>query len=174
MLYFNGFSLKGEEKFFIDSLLINESEHLVVGFSYGAQKALEYVYHTKKRVDRLILLSPAFFHIEKPSFIRTQLHYFEVGKEAYIQKFLKNTLFPSKANLTPFLQAGTKEELKALLEYQWDVCKLAHILENGTIIEVFLGEKDQIIPSVSAYHFFEPVVTKTYWIKNVGHLLLDK
>ena len=44
-------------------------------------RAFEYVYHfTTQRIDTLILISPAFFQTEKPSFIRTQLRYFEAGQ----------------------------------------------------------------------------------------------
>jgi len=41
------------------------SDYCVAGFSCGAQQAFEYVYHSKKRIDRLILLSPAFFQREQ-------------------------------------------------------------------------------------------------------------
>ena len=62
--YFNGFSLQNEEELFSEYLL--QSELCVAGFSYGAQKAFEYVYKSKERIDRLILLSPAFFQTQKP------------------------------------------------------------------------------------------------------------
>jgi len=170
MLYFNGFSLSGEELFFQDYLI--ESELCVAGFSYGAQKAFEHVYATQKRVDRLILLSPAFFQTQKPSFIRTQLRYFEAGKKAYVKQFLENAAFPSTKDLTPMLQTGTKEELEALLTYQWDAEKIEEITKRGTVIEVFLGAEDKIIDSASASDFFREYAT-TYWIKGAGHLLLS-
>jgi len=65
VIYFNGFSLAKEENLFEDFLL--GSEFCVAGFSYGAQKAFEYVYKSSERVDRLILLSPAFFQTKMKS-----------------------------------------------------------------------------------------------------------
>ena len=97
MHYFNGFSLQNEENYFKEYL--NKSELCVAGFSYGAQKAFEYVYKSKERVDRLILLSPAFFQTQKPSFVRTQLRYFEAGQEAYVKQFCQNVASPSSVDL---------------------------------------------------------------------------
>ncbi len=168
MRYFNGFSLSGEEIFFRDYL--PKSAFCVAGFSYGAQKAFEYVYRSQKRVDRLILLSPAFFQTEKPSFVRTQLRYFDADREAYVRQFLENVAFPSQTELWAFLDTGSKEELEALLTYVWDVGKIEEITQRGTVIEVFLGGKDKIIDSVAAAAFFEQYAT-TYQIKESGHLL---
>jgi len=168
MHYFNGFSLKGEEILFSDFLVHNKQT--VAGFSYGAQQAFEYVYNTKERVDRLILLSPAFFQTQKSSFHRTQLRYFETDKETYIQQFLKNVIFPSNLHLSSCLQIGKKRELELLLTYRWEEEKIEEILQRGTSIEVFLGEKDKIIQSQDAFSFFSKLTT-TYFIKNVGHLL---
>ena len=168
MKYFNGFSLQGEEALF--SSCLTEGEYCVAGFSYGAQQALEYVYASKVRVDRLILLSPAFFQTQKPSFIRTQLRYFEAGQEAYVKQFLSNVAYPSKTDLSNYLEVGTKEALEALLTYSWDEKKIEEILARGTTIEVFLGKDDKIINAQEAFNFFEPLAT-TYFIKSAGHLL---
>ena len=166
--YFNGFSLQNEDELFSEYLL--QSELSVAGFSYGAQKAFEYVYESKERIDRLILLSPAFFQTQKPSFIRTQLRYFEAGKTAYVKQFLANATHPSSLNLSDYLKVGTKEELEALLTYTWDNQKIQTVLDKGTTIEVFLGDEDKIIDVQAAFDFFAPLTT-TYLIKNVGHLL---
>ena len=168
MKYFNGFSLQEEEELFTPYLL--NSDYCVAGFSYGAQQAFEYAYHAKERIDRLILLSPAFFQTEKPSFIRTQLRYFEAGQEAYVKQFLANVTYPSKLDLSNYLQVGTKEELESLLSYQWDTKKIQEILDRGTTIEVFLGNKDKIIDAQETFNFFSPL-TPTYFMKDVGHLL---
>ncbi len=106
MNYFHGFSLQNEEELF-SQYLIN-SDYCVAGFSYGAQQAMEYVYHSKKRIDRLILLSPAFFQMQKPSFIRTQLRYFEAGQEAYVKQFLANVTYPSSLDLSNYLKSRDK------------------------------------------------------------------
>lgn len=168
MKFFNGFSLQNEKALF-SPYLVN-SDYCVSGFSYGAQQAFEHVYHAKERVDRLILLSPAFFQTQKPSFIRTQLRYFEAGQKAYVEQFLSNVTYPSKLDLTTHLHIGTKEELDALLNYQWDEQKIHEVLDKGTSIEVFIGKEDKIINAQEAFDFFSPLAT-TYFIKSVGHLL---
>ena len=171
MRYFNGFSLQSEECFFSDYLI--QSDLCVAGFSYGAQQAFEYVYNTTQRVDRLILLSPAFFQNQKPSFIRTQLRYFQSGQEAYIKQFLANAAYPSKVDLSAYLNTGTHEELEALLTYGWDSGKIKEVVKRGTTIEVFLGSEDKIIDADAAFEFFSEN-TVTYFIKGVGHLLRDE
>lgn len=168
MKYFHGFSLQKEKELFIPYL--TQSEYCVAGFSYGAQQAFEYVYHATERIDRLILLSPAFFQTEKPSFIRTQLRYFEAGQEAYVKQFLSNAAYPSSLDLANYVKVGTREELEALLTYQWDSKKILEVLDRGTTIEVFLGSEDKIIDAQKAFEFFKPLTT-TYFIKSVGHIL---
>ena len=168
MRYFNGFSLTNEAALFEPYLI--DSDYCVAGFSYGAQQAFEFVYQSKQRVDRLILLSPAFFQTQKPSFIRAQLRYFEAGQEAYVKQFLSNVSYPSSVDLSSYLKVGTKEELEALLCYRWDEEKIQEVLQRGTTIEVFFGEEDKIIETKKAFDFFAPLTT-TYFIKRVGHLL---
>jgi pimeloyl-ACP methyl ester carboxylesterase len=168
MVYFNGFSLQKEEKVFDEYLI--RSDLSVAGFSYGAQKAFEYVYHSKERIDRLILLSPAFFQTQKSSFIRTQLRYFEAGQEAYVKQFLANVTFPSNLDLSNYLKVGTREELESLLTYVWDEKKIQEVLDRGTTIEVFLGIEDKIIDAQVAFSFFSPLTT-TYLMKDMGHIL---
>ena len=168
MKYFNGFSLQNEEELFTPYLI--KSDYCVAGFSYGAQQAFEYVYHAKERIDRLILLSPAFFQTQKPSFIRTQLRYFEAGQEAYVKQFLANVAYPSKLELSDYLEIGSKEELEALLTYEWDNNKIQEVLNRGTTIEVFLGTEDKIIDAQDAFTFFESSCT-IYLLKKSGHLL---
>ena len=170
MKYFSGFSLQGEKELFSEYLV--ENVYTVAGFSYGAQQAFEYTYASKERIDRLILLSPAFFQTQKPSFIRTQLRYFEAGQEAYVKQFLSNVSHPSNVDLSSYLKVGTKEELEALLTYTWDEKKIEELLKRGTTIEVFLGSEDKIIDSNKAFTFFKTSCT-TYLLKNYGHLLYE-
>lgn len=167
--YFNGFCLQNEEQFL--QQYIPKGETTVAGLSYGAQLAFEWAYHSSQRVDRLILLSPAFFQTKTPSFIRTQLRYFDQNQEAYIRQFLLNVAFPSSVDLVPYLAKGTKDELVSLLDYVWGKEKIKTVLSRGTTIEVFLGSEDKIIDSKMAFDFFGSL-TATYQIKNVGHLLV--
>ncbi len=169
MRYFNGFSLKGEEKLFSSYLIQND--FTLSGFSYGAQRAFEYVYnHPQERVERLILLSPAFFQTQKRSFIRTQLRYYAQDSDAYIHQFLANIVHPSHQDVSSYLDKGTKEELEALLSYEWDSKKIAEVLARGVTIEVYLGGKDKIINSDAAFTLFSSLTT-TYLIKDTGHIL---
>jgi len=168
MKYFNGFSLNGEKELFKEYLI--DSEFSVAGFSYGAIEAFEYVYSSRKRVDRLILLSPAIFQNYKKSFMRVQLRYFNADKNSYIEQFLKNVSYPSNIDLKVYLSMGTSCELEALLSYIWDRDRVKKIIDRGIEIEVFLGGYDKIIDSQKTYNFFDGLAT-IYFIKNVGHIL---
>ena len=168
MRYFSGFSLQNEEHLFKEYIV--KSDFTVAGFSYGAQKAFEYAYASCERIDRLILLSPAFFQNQKSSFIRTQLRYFKADKDAYTQQFLKNISFPSSVNLDEYLKGGMYEELEYLLGYVWDRDKLLELQERGVEIEVFLGGKDKIVNVEDSQKFFSNITT-TYFYKELGHIL---
>jgi len=169
MIYFNGFALKGEEKFFEEQLI--NSDFCVAGFSYGAQKAFEYAYNSTERIDRLILLSPAFFQNHKKSFIRTQLRYYKADETSYAEEFLKNVIFPSNINLYDYLDINKYEELETLLSYVWDREKFLELIERGVRIEVFMGEEDKIVNSEKSYEFFSELTT-VYLLKNRGHMLM--
>ena len=167
VIYFSGFSLHQEEALF--DAYIPQDDTCVVGFSYGAQKAFEYAYNTTQRVDKLILISPAFFQNKKPSFIRTQLHHFQTNQKKYIEQFIQNTCYPSTIDLTPYLKVGTKEELESLLTYTWEKKKIETLIDRGINIEVFFGSKDKIVDSQEAHQYFSKTTCYTY--KAYGHLL---
>lgn len=165
--YFNGFCLQNESVLFEDYL--DTSDYTVAGFSYGAQQALEYVYNSKERIDKLILLSPAFFQTQRPSFIRAQLRYFEADKDAYVSQFLKNVSYPSTDGLTSYLNVGKIKDLELLLGYQWEEEKINTLLARGITIEVFMGAKDKIVDTKEALKFFTKTIN--YIFKDTGHLL---
>jgi pimeloyl-ACP methyl ester carboxylesterase len=166
--YFNGFSLRGEEVLFEEFL--DPEELAVAGFSYGAQRAFEAAYHSEERIERLLLLSPAFFQTKRRSFIRLQLQAFRQERERYIQHFLSNVAYPAAVDLTLYLDPGSDEELEALLSYRWEREKIMALLERGVRIEVYLGGEDRIIESADAFAFFSDQVP-TYLIREAGHLL---
>jgi len=170
MKYFNGFSLKNEEIFFQDYII--DSDYCVAGFSYGAQRAFEFVYNSPNRVDRLILLSPAFFQDHKKSFIRTQLRYYKSNPQAYIEQFIQNIIYPSNIELEEYLDMGKYNELETLLTYIWDRDKIIELIDRGVTIEVFIGGKDKILNPQKSFEFFSKLTT-TYLIKDAGHLLLS-
>jgi pimeloyl-ACP methyl ester carboxylesterase len=169
MRYFSGFALKNEEKFF-ESYRV-ESDFCVAGFSYGAQQAFEYVYNCTERVDRLILLSPAFFQNHKASFIKAQLRYFKLNQRSYTEQFLQNIVYPSTTiDLSAYLDDGNLESLEALLGYTWDRERMLELKERGVTIEVFIGELDKIVEGRESFEFFSDITT-TYFLKGYGHLL---
>jgi len=171
MIYFNGFGLKDEEKLFKDYII--DSDSCISGFSYGAIKAFEEAYHRDKRVDRLILLSPALFQTQKISFIKTQLKYFRLDSDKYIQNFINNTKYPSSINLDKYISNPTIKELDYLLNYKWNIERLKELQNRGTKIEIFIGDKDKIVDNQSVIEFFESVAT-IYILKDRGHILQSK
>jgi pimeloyl-ACP methyl ester carboxylesterase len=168
--YFSGFSLQKEASLFTNFLI--HTDTTVAGFSYGAQLALEYAYASTERIDRLILLSPAYFQTQKPSFIRAQLRYFEADKDAYIAQFLKNVSYPSTFDLSTYLNIGSVKDLEALLTYTWETEKIESLLARGITIEVIMGTEDKIVNTLEAQKFFSK--TTNYILKDTGHSLHHK
>jgi pimeloyl-ACP methyl ester carboxylesterase len=168
MKYFNGFALSNEEIFFEEQLV--QSDFVVAGFSYGAQQAFEYVFNSTKRIDRLILLSPAFFQNHKKSFVRTQLRYYKADEKAYTEQFLKNVAYPANIDLSKYLSIGDIESLEKLLSYVWEKEKIEILKKRGVSIEVFMGEEDKIVDAQKSFEFFSELLT-VYFVKKVGHLL---
>jgi pimeloyl-ACP methyl ester carboxylesterase len=166
MKYFNGFLFQNEEELFCDC--IPKGDTVVAGFSYGAIKAFEYALKSANRVDRLILLSPAFFEDKNESYIKKQLKYFE--NKSYKQSFFANVAYPSNQDLSCYYYPHTKEDLKKLLCYQWEREGLETLNKRGVVIEVFLGERDRIIDTDKAHELFSKFAV-TYLLKNRGHSL---
>jgi len=166
MKYFSGFLFANEQELFSD--YISNGDTVVAGFSYGAIKAVEYALKSGKRVDRLILLSPAFFEDKNESYIKKQLKYFDAP--TYKQSFFANVAYPSEIDLSQYYFPHTQEDLEILLRHKWDTSKLQELIDKGTQIEVFLGGKDRIINTANANAFFSEVAI-TYLIKDAGHAL---
>ena len=102
MRFYSGFGFWNEKELFSEYL--EEGEFVVAGFSYGAQKALIDAIDSKKRVDKLQLLSPAFFN-NNPKFIKLQLNSYKQKKKDYVKQFYQNTKHPL-----------TKKEIKKLFK----------------------------------------------------------
>jgi len=165
MKYFSGFCLQDEQALF--ESFTCKGDFCVVGFSYGAQKALEYVFTCKERVDKLQLISPAFFQDKSDKFKKLQTLSFRKNPELYCENFLKNV---TSQDLSQYFKMGTLKDLQELLYYNWDENKLRKLVENGVEIEVYLGEKDKIIDALHVKSFFQEFAT-IYYIKNGGHIL---
>lgn len=166
--YFSGFCFKNESELFDEYLISND--FTISGFSYGAIKAFEEAFSTKKRVDKLQLFSPAFFQNFDDKFKRTQLMYFKKDANAYCQNFLSNVIYPLQTDISKYFELGTIEQLEELLNYKWSEEKLQSLVDRGTKIEVYLGGVDKIIYASIAKEFFKNYAT-VYYIKEKGHLL---
>lgn len=167
--FFSGFGFKNEQELFTDYIM--DSQYTVCGFSYGAQKALKYTLEITSRIDRLILLSPAFFNNKSMSFKRAQMHYYKLDKNAYLENFLSNACYPNYIEIeSKYISDTTQNELNDLLEFEWIEHDIKKIIDKNIVVEVFLGEKDKIVDSKAANDFFSKLTT-TYLIKQAGHLL---
>lgn len=171
MNYFSGFCLCGEEALFADYL--EATPYTVAGFSYGAIRAVEAVAATDRRVEKLQLLSPAWFVGQSEGYKRTQMLYFGKDPRGYRQRFYANVVFPSGIDLSPYASEGTAEELALLLNYSWDPALLRSIADRGTAIEIYLGAKDRIIDAVAAHDYFRQFGT-SFLFRDYGHLLLGE
>ncbi|NOQ32211.1 MAG: pimelyl-ACP methyl ester esterase BioV [Helicobacteraceae bacterium] len=169
MKFFSGFTFTNEEALFEEFL--EQSEYNVAGFSYGAQKALEYTFQSNDRIDKLQLFSPAFFQTFESKFKKLQLLGFKKNSDSYIELFRKNSFLPLKSvDNSYFSDKGSFEELKELLEYRFDESKLQAIVDRGIKIEIYLGSEDKVIDVESAREFFKNYGS-VYYIKGASHLL---
>jgi len=166
MKYFSGFGLKNEYVLFED--LIEKNPLFVYGFSYGAIKAFRYALKSKKRVDKLIFFSPAFFVDKDEKFKKAQVILFKKDSKKYIKNFLNLCAYPKKTDLSTFLDHPKEEELKELLNYEWK--NLEILKEKNIKLEIHLGKLDKIVDAKAAYEFFKPYAT-IYYYNNKGHIL---
>jgi len=173
MQFFSGFSLSNEEYLF--SELLNNSAYTVSGFSYGAIKAFKTAKEQillKNRVDKLQLISPAFFQTKDAKFKRLQLLSYSKNKELYIKQFIKGCFFPYEKKIVELVDTNY-EELEELLNFKWNLEELQMLVDKGLIIEVYLGGKDTIIDTLKAKEFFLQISTVSY-IKDANHFLQIK
>jgi len=168
--FYSGFSLKNDEVFF--EKLIKEDIFSIYGFSYGAIKAYLHVkknLQEGKRVDKLILFSPAFFQTKDKKFKRLQYMAYKKNKEQYLQNFIHSCFSPYPVKEIKY-KSSSMEELEELLEYIWDMNELKSLREKGLKIEVYLGGQDSIIDVDGAYSFFTQVADVTLF-KEANHFL---
>ena len=173
MKFFSGFSLRNESYLFEE--FIDESDYSVSGFSYGAIKALRYVLDELKkgnRVDRLQLLSPAFFQTKDKKFKKLQLISYRKNKDVYLNQFLNACFAPHERKIVENIETSA-DELEELLTYKWDETELRFLQDKGVIIEVYLGGEDAIVDALSSKEFFINYSTVTY-IKEANHFLQVK
>ena len=169
-MYFNGFCLENESELFKEYLI--ENDYTISGFSYGAIKAFKFAMASSAmdiRIDLLQLFSPSFFNDKDEKYKRMQLIYFNKDSQKYCDNFLENSGF-SKEQSEKYFTMGKYEELDELLNYKWDQSKLQMLIDNGTKIEVYLGENDKIVDSQKALEFFVNS-SEVYFIKKKEHIL---
>ncbi|WP_456383687.1 pimelyl-ACP methyl ester esterase BioV [Hydrogenimonas sp.] len=171
MIYFSGFSLQNDAEIFSDYLGdFLHNPYVVAGFSCGAIDALEFASSTDRRVDRLILLSPAYFAETDRRFVRAQLFHYRKDPETYLEKFFENASFPSAFDLRPYYRKDNIDRLKMLLTYPWREEKFSLLEKRGVTIETYLGGEDRIVDTAAAHRFFRRHST-SYFFKPFGHLL---
>ncbi len=170
--YFSGLGFTNEQALFKSYLDRNPLS--IAGFSYGAQRALQEAIQRVKRgerVQKLQLLSPAFFNPLPLALKKKELAIFAKNKEAYLNFFYKKVRYPAlNLDITPFQVEPTLQELKEVLFFEWRHQDFELLQREGVEIEVYIGELDKIIDAKAAHHFFKEVAT-SYFIKGVGHLL---
>ena len=172
MKFFSGFCIEIDKNFFKE--YIEDKEFVVAGFSYGAQKAIEYVLNANKRIDKLQLLSPAFFDYPQ-KIIDLNINAFKKDKNSYIKNFL------TKAGIKEWILSNeewqidrkgikisscNEKDLENLFTFDWEKIELLRNIK----IEVFLGEFDRIIALKKAYEFFKNYAD-VYFIKKANHFL---
>jgi len=166
-MFFSGFALRDEQHFFRD--ILEESPYVISGFSYGAIKAFEAAEASTKRVDKLQLISPAFFQSRDKKFKRLQMMGYKKSADLYLEKFTENCFLPYAPQALSYT-AHKAEELEELLYYEWSIERLQALRSRGIEIEVYLGDADEISDVRSAYDFFLSVATVTL-IKGANHFL---
>ncbi|MGB5966357.1 MAG: alpha/beta hydrolase, partial [Sulfurimonadaceae bacterium] len=87
-MYFSGFALRDEAHFF--NAFLDDGQYVLSGFSYGAIKAFKEAMKSSTRVDKLQLISPAFFQSKGAKFKRLQLMGYQKNSDAYLAKFTEN------------------------------------------------------------------------------------
>ncbi len=192
-VYFSGFGFANESALFAappsavyECLDMRDCD--VVGFSYGAQKAVRYALQSTRPIRRLCLLSPAFFHTMPTRRKEAEIRLFAANPTRYLRAFLQQALggdtdasAAQKELVLPYfclaapesIQLDTLEgDLRILLFYTFCADELTQIRARGIEIEVFLGEKDRIVSATEARDFFAPLTTRIFWVQGAGHLLL--
>ena len=166
-MYFHGFALQDEAHFFED--ILESSQYVISGFSYGAIKAFKEALNSTTRVEKLQLISPAFFQSKSAKFKRLQLMGYQKDSEAYLEKFTENCFLPYVAEDVTYAK-HTAAELEELLTYEWSEKELQTLVDRGTSIEVYLGGQDKISDVGPAYAFFKPFAAVTL-VKKANHFL---
>ncbi len=171
MRFFSGFGFQEEAALFAPFLPPRSAGFTVAGFSLGAIRAFEHVLLSRERIERLILLSPAFFENRPEAFKRQQLMGFKRHPQRYFEQFYA-ACDPAGLAIAPYQAPGSVEELEFLLHYRWDLEQLARLRQKGVQISLYLGGQDRIMDAQAATaHFLK--VCEVCYLKNAGHFLRE-
>lgn len=168
--FFSGFALQNELHYF--SNFTQPSCYTISGFSYGAIKALRKTIEMLKegrRVDTLVLISPAFFQKSSAKFKKLQRIAFASNKELYLSNFIDSCFLPHERGEVELGECSARE-LDELLEYEWMEDELLFLVQRGVAIELYLGEKDAIVDAAAVKEFFLPYATVAT-VQNGNHFL---
>lgn len=178
MTFFGGFGFKDEVRIFEQILrdlgYLEGNPYNICGFSYGAQKAVDYAVDSLKngsRINRVILLSPAFFNDKSDDFVAQQLKMFAKNRTIYMKAFYKNIGVCECDEA--FLREVETLDLRILekcLRYKFVDSDLEALSARGVEIVVLLGGADKIINANNANEFFSKYGV-VYLLKNANHLL---
>lgn len=169
--FFSGFGFEKEQGLFEPFLPAVSAGFTLAGFSYGAIEAFEYALSTPERIERLVLLSPAFFQNRPENFKRQQLMGFKKDAARYFEQFYAACDVPTEM-IAPFKAPGDAAALKRLLNYRWQSDAMGRLSERGTEVVVYLGGRDRIIDARAAATFFSRLC-EVYYLKNAGHFLQE-
>lgn len=178
MKFFGGFGFKDEvrifEKILRDLGYFSANPYNICGFSYGAQKAVRFALESLKsnvRVNRVLLLSPAFFNDKDSSFKDAQIRAFAKNKALYMKAFYKNIgLKKGDEIYLREIESLDSRILEQCLRYEFKGDDLIFLRSKGVEIVVILGQNDRIIDSLKANDFFSKFGI-VYLLKNANHLL---
>lgn len=176
--FFGGFGFKDEvrifEKILRDLGYFRANPYNICGFSYGAQKAVRFALESLKsnvRVNRVLLLSPAFFNDKDFAFKDAQIRAFAKNKALYMKAFYKNIgLKKGDEIYLREIEGLDSRILEQCLRYEFKGDDLVFLRSKGVEIVVILGQNDRIIDSLKANDFFAQYGI-VYLLKNANHLL---
>ena len=87
----------------------------------------------------------------------------------YLKQFISSCFNPFEKKIVEHSNT-TIDELRELLEYEWNLDDFKELIKRGIIIEVYFGGQDKIIDVNAAKELFLEVATVTY-IKDANHFL---
>lgn len=167
MIFYSGFGFTDESKLFD---FLTPDQFTIAGFSMGAIKAYEEAFATQKRVENLVLISPAFFEIKDEKFKKLQLISYKKDRDRYLENFYKSCGLTADQGI--YKNTTNYDDLEFLLNYKWDKNRLKKLSDQGTKITIYLGGKDSIIDSHKALEFFKDF-GYVYFYKNHNHLIKE-